>query len=51
LTFTPAGIENWFEETLERAPNDVTDADVPDNVENVAARYDATAPHYGIEFV
>ena len=38
LTFTPAGIEHWFEETLERAPNDVRDEDVPDNVDEVAAR-------------
>jgi quercetin dioxygenase-like cupin family protein len=51
LTFTPAGIEHWFEETLERAPNEVRAEDVPDNVEEVAARYDATAPRYGIEFV
>jgi quercetin dioxygenase-like cupin family protein len=51
LTFTPAGIERWFEEILERAPNDVTAADVPDNVEEVAARYFATASSYGIEFV
>jgi hypothetical protein len=26
LTFTPAGIERFFEETLERAPNGVRDA-------------------------
>jgi quercetin dioxygenase-like cupin family protein len=51
LTFTPAGIERWFEETLERAPNDVGDADVPDNVDEVAARYVAAAPAYGLEFV
>ena len=51
LTFTPAGIERWFEETLERAPNDVRDEDVPDNVDEVAARYVATAHRYGIEFV
>jgi quercetin dioxygenase-like cupin family protein len=51
LTFTPAGIERWFEETLERAPNDVTDEDVPDNLDEVAARYAATAHRYGIEFV
>src|SRR5688572_10204067 len=38
LTFTPAGLERWFEETLERAPNAVRDEDVPDNVEEVAAR-------------
>jgi quercetin dioxygenase-like cupin family protein len=51
LTFTPAGIEQWFEEILDRAPNDVTVDDVPDNVEEVAARYVATASTYGIQFV
>jgi quercetin dioxygenase-like cupin family protein len=51
LTFTPAGIEHWFEETLGRAPNRVTPDDVPDNVEEVAARYAAAAPRYGLEFV
>ena len=51
LTFTPAGIEKWFEETLEQAPNEVTPEDVPDNVEEVAARYVAAAPGYGLEFV
>jgi len=51
LTFTPAGIEHWFAETLERAPNDVSVADVPDNREEVAARYAAAAPRYGLEFV
>jgi quercetin dioxygenase-like cupin family protein len=51
LTFTPAGIDRWFEETLEAAPNDVQADDVPDNVDEVAARYVATAPRYGIKFV
>ena len=51
LTFTPAGIERWFEETLERAPNDVAVEDVPDNIDEVAARYVAAAPRYGLEFV
>ena len=51
LTFTPAGIERWFEETLERAPNEVRAEDVPDNIEEVAARYVAAAPRYGLEFV
>jgi quercetin dioxygenase-like cupin family protein len=49
LTFTPAGIEHWFEETLERAPNGATDA--PDNIEEVGARYVEAAPRYGLEFV
>ena len=51
LTLTPSGIERWFEAILERAPNDITAEDVPDNVEEVAARYVATASSYGIEFV
>jgi quercetin dioxygenase-like cupin family protein len=51
LTFTPAGIERWFEETLERAPNEVRADDVPDNLDEVAARYAGTAHRYGIELV
>jgi mannose-6-phosphate isomerase-like protein (cupin superfamily) len=51
LTFTPAGLEHWFEETLERAPNEIELEDVPDNVDEVAARYAAAAPRYGLEFV
>jgi quercetin dioxygenase-like cupin family protein len=51
LTFTPAGIERWFDETLEPAPNDVPVEDVPDNLDEVAARYVAEAPKYGLEFV
>ena len=49
LTFTPAGIERFFEETLEPAPNDAVDA--PDNVDEVAARYVAASARYGLEFV
>ena len=49
LTFTPAGIEKWFEETLESAPNDATEA--PDNIDEVVERYVAAAPRYGLEFV
>jgi hypothetical protein len=49
LTFTPAGIERWFEETLEPAPNGAEDA--PDNIDEVGARYVAAAPRYGLEFV
>jgi mannose-6-phosphate isomerase-like protein (cupin superfamily) len=49
LTFTPSGIESFFEETLEPAL-DLTQAP-PDNVEEVAARYVAAAPRYGIEFL
>jgi quercetin dioxygenase-like cupin family protein len=51
LTFTPAGIERWFDETLEQAPNAVSVEDVPDNLDEVAARYVEAAPRYGLEFV
>jgi quercetin dioxygenase-like cupin family protein len=49
LTFAPAGIEGFFEETLEPAPTG--SEDVPDNVDEVAARYVDAAPRYGMEFV
>jgi quercetin dioxygenase-like cupin family protein len=49
LTFTPAGMERFFEETLEPAPAGATDA--PDNVDEVAARYVEAAPRHGLEFV
>jgi uncharacterized RmlC-like cupin family protein len=48
LTFTPAGIEKFFEETLERA-HDLT-KDCPDNLAEVGARYAEAAPRYGMEF-
>jgi quercetin dioxygenase-like cupin family protein len=48
LTFTPAGIERFFEETLERA-YDLTH-EHPDNLEEVGARYAEAAPRYGMEF-
>ena len=49
LTFTPAGIEHFFEETLERALDPTRQP--PDNVDEVAARYVEAAPRYGIEFL
>jgi len=49
LTFTPAGMEGFFEETLDPAPSDSDD--VPDNREEVAARYVAAASRYGMTFV
>jgi quercetin dioxygenase-like cupin family protein len=49
LTFTPAGIEKFFEETLERALDPTQPP--PDNVDEVAARYAAAAPRYGMEFL
>ncbi|MQA75514.1 MAG: cupin domain-containing protein [Solirubrobacterales bacterium] len=49
LTFTPAGIENFFQETLQRTLDPT--ADIPDNLDAVAARYAAAAPRYGLQFV
>jgi hypothetical protein len=49
LTFTPSGIEKFFEETLEPA-EDLTQTP-PDNLDAVVARYDEAAPRYGLEFV
>ena len=48
LTFTPAGMERFFEETLEPAPNGAVEA--PDNVDEVAARYVEAAPRHGLRF-
>jgi quercetin dioxygenase-like cupin family protein len=49
LTFTPAGIEGFFEESLEPArPGE----EIPtDNIDEVVARYIAVAPRFGLEFV
>ena len=49
LTFTPAGMEEFFEETLERASD--PELEPADNHDAVAARYAAAAPRYGLEFV
>jgi quercetin dioxygenase-like cupin family protein len=49
LTYTPAGMEQFFEETLERAPSGAQDP--PDNIEEVTARYVAAASRFGLEFV
>jgi hypothetical protein len=49
LTFTPAGIETFFEETLQRALDPTLEP--PEAPEVVAARYVAAAPRYGLEFL
>jgi quercetin dioxygenase-like cupin family protein len=49
LTFTPAGIERFFEETLERALD--PGLEPPEAPDAVAARYVAAAPRYGLEFL
>jgi quercetin dioxygenase-like cupin family protein len=48
LTFTPAGIEQFFEETLEVAAD--PSQPPPDNIEEVSARYAEAAPRYGMHF-
>lgn len=49
LTFTPAGMEHFFLETLERVAN--MDVPIPDNLDEVAARYVEAAPRHGMVFV
>ena len=49
LTFTPAGIEHFFEETLQRAHD--PGMEPPESVDAVAARYAEAAPRYGMEFL
>jgi quercetin dioxygenase-like cupin family protein len=48
LTFTPSGIEKFFEETLDLALDPTQPP--PDNVDEVAARYAEAASRYGMEF-
>jgi quercetin dioxygenase-like cupin family protein len=48
LTFSPAGMEKFFEETLERA---LDPTQVPDNIDEVVAAYVEAAPRHGLEFV
>ncbi len=47
LTFTPSGIEKWFEECLERISD--PSMPIPDNIDEVNGRYAATGARYGIE--
>ena len=48
IAFTPAGIERFFEETLERSEDPTQPP--PNNLDDVGARYAAAAPRFGIEF-
>lgn len=50
LTFSPAGLERFFEETLDEADSDRIE-DLPDNVQEVAARFLEAAPRHGLEFI
>jgi hypothetical protein len=49
LTFTPAGMERFFEETLQP----VLDAaqDPPEDIDAIVARYLEAAPRHGLEFI
>ena len=49
ITFTPSGIEHFFQETLERALDRTQSP--PDDIDAVVARFLAAAPRYGIEFI
>ena len=49
LTFTPSGMEGFFEETLERAFD--PSLDPPSDMDAIVARYVEAAPRYGLEFV
>ena len=48
LTFTPSGIEHFFQECLERA-HDLTQ-ECPDNLAEVGPRFMEAGPRYGITF-
>jgi mannose-6-phosphate isomerase-like protein (cupin superfamily) len=49
LTFTPAGMEKFFEETLQP----ILDArqDAPEDIDAIVARYLEAAPRHGLEFI
>ena len=49
LTFTPANMEHFFMETLERAEDPT--GQPPDNLDEVTARYVEAAPRHGLEFI
>jgi quercetin dioxygenase-like cupin family protein len=49
LTFSPAGMEKFFEETLERALDPAQAP--PDNIDVVVAAYVEAAPRHGLDFV
>jgi quercetin dioxygenase-like cupin family protein len=49
LTFTPAGIEHFFAETLERVAD--PSQPQPDNLADVSARYAEAGPRYGMQFL
>lgn len=49
LTFSPGGLEGFFEDTLERVQD--RSSEQPQNMAAVVARYVEAAPRYGMVFV
>jgi mannose-6-phosphate isomerase-like protein (cupin superfamily) len=49
VTFSPAGLEKFFEETLDPALD--PSQDPPDNIEELVARFAAAAPRHGLEII
>ncbi|HEY4450344.1 MAG TPA: cupin domain-containing protein [Solirubrobacteraceae bacterium] len=49
ITFSPAGIEKFFEETLDPALDPTHEP--PNNIEELGARFAAAAPRHGLEFI
>ena len=49
LTFTPAGMEKFFEDTLQPVLDPTQDA--PEDIDAIVARYVEAAPRHGLEFI
>jgi mannose-6-phosphate isomerase-like protein (cupin superfamily) len=49
LTFSPAGMERFFEDTLEPVLGATQDA--PEDIDAIVARYVEAAPRHGLEFI
>ena len=49
LTFTPAGMERFFEETLQPVLDPTQDA--PADIDTIVARYVEAAPRHGLKFI
>ena len=49
LTFTPAGMERFFEDTLQPVLDRTQDA--PEDIDAIVARYVEAAPRHGLEFI
>jgi mannose-6-phosphate isomerase-like protein (cupin superfamily) len=49
VTFSPAGIEHFFQETLDPALD--PSQDPPDNIQELVARFAGAAPRHGLELI